>query len=285
MAKDRDWLEIGITLAGVVVVLGLFVEYGPDIATHRLSFAAIVGSAMVTGGVFAEVLLGIFINRKAKRDEARNAALLTESRERAADALKTAAESNRVAEQLRLERAKLEADLSPRFFKNQHHAIEHLKAFQGTTAVLEYPPDLECHQTAEQIAFVLTQAGWTLTPRPNPILNPIAARGVTVDGPMGFSAPAAGSALVEELNQTGIDASFPPGIPGRRPEVLIIVGMKLSPREKAVHANIAAMHQAVLDALKEAGEPDLEPFQRALLDGVTVLGPGAHGCRLQLPGG
>jgi hypothetical protein len=293
-----DRLENWSMAAGLIVFLGLAIEIAEarELVERwpllKFAWGDVVGAALVALGVLGEVIFSRRIAVVSRNVEQEAETAVSAARLDAAEALRAAAESNQIAEHERLERVRLEAELSPRFFKNQDKSIERLRAFKGTKVILSYPLDLECHQTAEQIAFVLDGAGWLLTARVNADTGPLLTRGVIVDGPVALPLPkefgpqpqAAGSVLVEELNNTGIDADFPPGIPGQRPEIFVHVGMKASPYEKLMHKRAIALRQSVMEGVAAGTPPDMEPLIRAMLDKLATLGPGgAHGNRLILP--
>ena len=86
--KRSEWLERGIWFAGGFVVAGLLMESGPDVgaafAKHELPKAGTVGGSLVTIGVAAEVILGIFLAKVARRAQAIADATIAETHERAA---------------------------------------------------------------------------------------------------------------------------------------------------------------------------------------------------------
>jgi hypothetical protein len=90
-----------VTSFPLVVVFGLVVEYFPEltaacIARHRPEAGA-MGGILVTLGVFAEVVIGVFIARASRRIKQRADFLVADARIKAADALKAAADANLLA--------------------------------------------------------------------------------------------------------------------------------------------------------------------------------------------
>jgi hypothetical protein len=278
------WLERGLILAGGIVVAGLLMESGPGIIAalmrRKLPASDTMGGALVTIGVAAEVLLGILIAQKSHRVQELADSSITESKERAAVAEQAAAEANLLTEKERLERLKLEEDLSPRLFKSQQDAIERLSAFSGTAVVLEYlANDLESKRTAEQIAWVFQGARLTLTPRPNSDPDPLFREGVTVTD-SGVGSPSVGNVIIDELNKTGIVATRQPGI-GREAEITLVrVGMKPSPEQKKITEQLAVIDRTIRESMLSGGMPDLSALTSSL---TSTMRPGQTGNRVVLP--
>lgn len=84
------WLEIASAIAGLVVVLGLAIESGPELwqafRTWTWPTRAAIGGTVITLGVFAEVAIGIFLARSAKAAKLEANAAIAEANERAAKA-------------------------------------------------------------------------------------------------------------------------------------------------------------------------------------------------------
>lgn len=160
------------------------------------------------------------------------------------------------AEELKRDNLTLESELSPRWFREQQDAIARLRPFAGTHVVLEYLVDFECRRTAEQIAFVLGEAKWTYSPKPNPDPDIFFREGISVIGQTNGM-----QELIDELNKSGLDAesSFWPGampntaIP--QGQILVRVGMKPSAQEKRemkpINDAITAFNKAVDEAVRE----------------------------------
>lgn len=112
LSQCIEWLELALVVAGGIVVIGLLVEDGPEIANSLLTLTrpprAAVGDLIVTAGVFAEVLIAFVIARIARRIDAYAEADTAKALERAAQAELRAAEANRIAEEERTARFEAE---------------------------------------------------------------------------------------------------------------------------------------------------------------------------------
>jgi hypothetical protein len=203
-----------------------------------------------------------------------------------------AAKANLRAEQEKLERIKLEEDLSPRLFKNQQDAVKRLSAFRGTSVALQYPLDPESKRTAEQIAFVLDGAGWKILPKINTDPNPIFREGITVGGAIEGGAGVVpvdaildthspGVALMEELNKTGLDAHTVPGIPRETGSVFVNVGIKPSPEDRKIMKHIAEIQKRVAESISKGQTLDITDLTKALKKDARE---GTTGGRFILPG-
>jgi hypothetical protein len=226
----------------------------------------------------------------AKRESDRN---IEEARN---DANKKIAVANLATEKERLERVKLEEDLSPRSFKESAEAIKRLSSFRGTTVLLEYPLDLECKATAERIAFVLNEAGWTIRPRPNNDPNAVFQEGIVVGyvGPSGTGVSpvpivvplpfektpplkSAGEILLDELNSNEMDAHSTPGVGRIGEAVYVYVGFRPSPENKRAFKINREIERRISESVGKSQHPDLtDLIERA----KKLRGAGA---RLQLP--
>jgi hypothetical protein len=62
---ELGWLEVGLTFAGLTVVSGLVVESGQELSDalshHSWPARGVIGGAIVTIGVLAEVIIGVLI--------------------------------------------------------------------------------------------------------------------------------------------------------------------------------------------------------------------------------
>jgi hypothetical protein len=197
---------------------------------------------------------------------------IAEAQRGAIEAKERAAALEVEAAQLKRDNLTLEAELSPRLFKGQHNAIEKLKMFAGTPVVLEYVLDLECKRLAEQIAFVLTEAKWPYSPKPNPDPDMFFSEGVHA-GANAIAYPLAGQALIDELNKSGVDAALLPLGPVIPPEgsILIRVGMKPSPQEKREAKPIMDAVNAIQEAIRE-GRPAKFPDPAIFKSGRHFIG-------------
>jgi hypothetical protein len=134
-------------------------------------------------------------------------------------------------EKLRNANLTLEAAISDRTFKNQGGAASRLEKFGTVKAAIPYVPTDEALGTAKQIAWALWRAGWSLQPRANvPAEAIFFSEGVTVCS-SDESQSGARSALVDELNKTGITATSVAN--SRMPAGMIVipVGVKPNPLE------------------------------------------------------
>jgi hypothetical protein len=168
------WLERGLILAGGMVVVGLLMESGPEMAIalqkHHFPNRGVLGGALVTMGVFAEVVLGILITQKSHRVQDLADASIAKANERAVQAAKETAEAN-------LARVKLEAKLVRRTTSRLLSAEEEeiltksLSVHAGERFALvlsNLDPEglMPINRTAERIFFagqlqkILSAAGW-----------------------------------------------------------------------------------------------------------------------------
>jgi hypothetical protein len=277
-----------------MVAAGLVIEYR-HLFTGKGPVFGEIGGLFVTVGVAAEVIIGILIAKTSDRLQELANVLISEADVKAARALEAAAEANQIAERERLARLRLEADISPRLFKNQDKAIDRLRQFAGTNVTLAYSPEHESIQTAEQIAYVLKGAGWIVTPMPSDASHPYCRRdGVTVQAvlssflpstfPPGVipETPQVGAALIEELHKTGIDPRQEPGTTGH---VAVYVGRRPSLLESKLLRHSFAAHKAMTarmsnhdaaDEMSRLLDAELEQF-------LKELGPGSHGNREGVP--
>lgn len=194
-------LEVATLFAGLLVVIGLLMESGPDawvaIVTQVWPHREVSGNVLVTIGVFAEVSIGVFIARSAKRAEILAGTAIAEANERAGEANRAAgvaeaeagranqraaeledraAESRNETEGLRKanieagekleserrERLALEAALSPRDIGDQMAFARALGAAPKVRAVIDVIADAESRRLQGVLGFALRQAGWTI---------------------------------------------------------------------------------------------------------------------------
>jgi hypothetical protein len=148
------------------------------------------------------------------------------------------------AEELRKANDELEKDLSPRIFRNQPQAIKALREFLGTTVRLKYLLDPEAVRTAEQINFVLNQAGWIVIPEPASSVDAgvipmgdaeaffdgvTVARGELLPKESDELAAHRGEVLLTTLNNSGIEAFLVPKPAFFTRQTEIWVGLKPNP--------------------------------------------------------
>ncbi len=144
--------EIVTTLAGLLVVLGLVIESGPELSTafvhHIWPPRPVEGGALITVGVFVEVAVGLFLARQAKKQEILAISQITEARERAAIANRRAAE--------------LTARLQPRSLtlEQQRQIGEALRSLSGSkVTVYSFGWDQEGFMFSKQIISALRLGG------------------------------------------------------------------------------------------------------------------------------
>src|SRR4051812_13375972 len=156
------WLERFTTLAGLLVVLGVWMESGRELSWAIISRTwprqEAVGGALVAIGVFAEVAIGLFIARSAKRAELKAKKEIAEANDRAALAEKLAADAN-------LARIRLERELTPRSLSRGDFEVikRELSKFAGQVINIRvFPLKIEGMLFANDISAALKQAGWTV---------------------------------------------------------------------------------------------------------------------------
>jgi hypothetical protein len=156
-----DGLEIALVFAGVLVVVGLLLESGPEMwqsfVKRQIPARDVVGGALVALGVFSEVSIGIFISRSAKREKMESDSIIAATGERAAEALKTAAEAN-------LARAKIEQRMKPRILTEEGRQTlkDLLTAYsQMSVDIVVFDHHIaETLRFADQITSVFATANW-----------------------------------------------------------------------------------------------------------------------------
>ncbi|HTX38655.1 MAG TPA: hypothetical protein VME43_26700 [Bryobacteraceae bacterium] len=120
-----DALEVATFFCGLLVVIGLLTESGPEawtaIIKHIWPHREVTGNALVTIGVFGEVAIGLFIARAAKREHLHAEAQIAAITERAAKAEERAANAEKDAAEANLARAKLEQRLGARNIRHEDH--------------------------------------------------------------------------------------------------------------------------------------------------------------------
>jgi hypothetical protein len=150
--ERAEFLEKLAVRAALVVVVGLLVESGPDLARAIrkgvLPSREVQGNVLVTLAVAAEALLGWRALIAARKAEI--------------EAEKRIAEANERAEQLRLARIRLEADLSHRRLTKEQaeEIVSKLSEFRGQEITLGNAPSSECFWFALELEVALNKAGW-----------------------------------------------------------------------------------------------------------------------------
>lgn len=201
--KRSEWLERGIWFAGGLVVAGLLMESAPEVgaafAKHELPKAGTVGGSLVTIGVAAEVILGIFLAMAARRVQAIAEATVAEAHERAARAEQVAAEAN-------LARVQLEQRMARRDIpRQQFDAIaERLSAFAGQRIIIcSLSLSLEAESLASRIRELLDLARWKTERASFPLTTDppdgMYCEGFSLSSTCDGKSMAAGHALIKEL--------------------------------------------------------------------------------------
>lgn len=190
------WLERGLGVAGGLVVLGLAVEYGPEITEslvkHQPPSRDAVGGLLITIGVLVEVVLGLFISSAAKRVQ-----MLADS---------TIAETNERAKNVDLARAKLETNVIRRTasrllnVEEEKELEKSLSEFAGQKFTLRFDREwaFKGRDSFEQGAFlmqlsrILSAAGWVeehpFLPK-NPIVRTTGMMIFVLTAPVGEQPP------------------------------------------------------------------------------------------------
>jgi hypothetical protein len=302
-ATNRAWsdwaaLAVVVGLVGDIVVIFLFSKDKPRSET----WLAFICTLVIALGVYGEYAFGrkaaeaagqlqeiadkqvADLNIEAgnaRKESGKAIERASKADERAAGNEKDAAQLRERAGRLEVDAAnlrrdnlELEAGLLPRVFKEQQGAIQRLRQYAGTHVVLEYLTDLECKRTAEQIAFVLHEAQWIYSPKPNADPDPMYMDGVTVAGD---GIGRAVSAVVEELTNTGIETHSGPAGLFAIPEgtAIVRVGMKPNPVPKEDRPMMEAL-SAIEKAVGEGRMQDLTRLQ----DAVNQLKPGKPGLHI-----
>ena len=163
---------------------------------------------------------------------------------RASEAAEKVAQAELQVEKLRKANLILEAAISDRTFKDLGGAKSRLPKFANVKVAIPYMQTDEAKKTAMQIAWVLSGGGWSLQPHSNvPAQATFFSDGVVVSS-SDASLSEAQTALVDELNKTGITATST--INNRMPAgmVVVLVGVKPNPlQEKFVQDAMEAVAQ------------------------------------------
>lgn len=145
-------LQLVIFGAGLIVVLGLLTESGPEtlasIKSGHWPMRQLIGSALVTIGVFLEVTLAIVVERSARRGE-------LEAEERIA-------ELNREVERLRKANDEAELMHSWRSIPNLKGLEDAMREFGNVLHFIRYEEseDKEPTLITWQLRFALRDASW-----------------------------------------------------------------------------------------------------------------------------
>jgi len=169
-------LESAIVFAGLVVVFGLYLESGPDWAqaakNHAWPARPITGTALVALGVFAEVAIGLFIARSAKRAQLQAEELISLAEKATAEANERTANLQMAVADARERQARAEqviADLrraqAPRVmtFDFQGFAGYLINRPRGKAKIFFLEGDAEAYDFAGLIRESLGIADWSAT--------------------------------------------------------------------------------------------------------------------------
>jgi hypothetical protein len=209
-----------------VIFASAFHEPPETVLSH---WGPVVADALVALGVAGEVLFG----RKSRIDSEeltrRSEERLAEAHAQAGEAIARAAEANKVAEEERHTRVRLEAQLQPRTL-NQ----EQIELIQGLRATfneinLAREVDIETHMFAQDIAVALMSAGIIVHQYRR--AADVHTAGIQIYDPLGFdnSGPKSVGPLRDvfrkiDPNVIGIAGPMPPDIPASSKLPMIIVG-------------------------------------------------------------
>jgi hypothetical protein len=152
-----DGLEVATFFAGLLVVIGLIMESGPDAWTaaikHVWPHREVTGNVLVTIGVFGEVAIGLFIARSAKRAE-----LLAHAQ--IAELNAEIAQLNAETERLRKENNEMALLWSYRSIGDIEEFASAMRPFAGTRFTCEILGRGEVNNLHAQINAGLERAGW-----------------------------------------------------------------------------------------------------------------------------
>lgn len=184
----------------------------------------IIGAILAVAGTAAAYFSGKILNQESNER-------IAKAGERAAEATESAAIANKSTEKLRRQNLLLKQALSPRVL-DQYRAAQELRPFAGVKFLVVAPADSEPRLAAQQIHFVLLEAGWI--EYPNEINQPFAFHdGISVHTTSGANnkrGHEATNVLVSLLTKNGFEAhqSYPLGI---EPNLVVVeVGPKPLPR-------------------------------------------------------
>jgi hypothetical protein len=215
LGRREFWGEV----FGWMVGGGLLIEYWREIrdcfVKGQLPSWPLIGGLLVTLGVFGEVWFSRLAQKTTEEIQERADSDVALANERAAEALKAAAEANLLAEQERTERVRMQETLARRTVsrslteRERNRIRARLQEFTGQPFIISALAD---HHDAlsEQFMFIaelrklLSDSGWI--DKKDPMLY----RGITGKSVKSFSRPeseTAAQSLCDELNALSINAS------------------------------------------------------------------------------
>ena len=182
---------------GVVVAVGLI---GEEFGLPRFGVAVAVG-------VTAEAILTFLHVLKSRQLE-------TMQELEIATIKRDAAEANRLAEQDRLARVKIEERLAPRLIadSDRQNIVDALKHFAGAgrmVDVLKHPDDAEVSGLTRQLLGILIDSGWKPTMLPDAPIKPLSGIAVEVAPNNSAANLDAGKALVSTFSKAGLKVNGP----------------------------------------------------------------------------
>jgi hypothetical protein len=242
LGTRSEWLERGIWFAGGLVVAGLLMEYGPELgvafAKHELPKRGTAGGFLVTIGVAAEVMLGIFVAKTAKRLQVIAGTIIAQTGERAAKAEQAAAEAN--VERIRLERQMAGRDIPE---ERLDEIANRLRRFVGQRIIIcSFPVNHETILFAGEIHRLLLQAGWVterILPTQQSSPDGIYCAGFSLSSTPDAKSMEAGLALLMELGPLaggGIGGGLGRLTPPEDPRIQLVVQERYLPPRSSVNA-------------------------------------------------
>lgn len=164
MLSTKEELEALLrTLDVWVIVFGVFVAIGVA-GESIVGFIHFRKSSQLQRLQTAENLAQQTVIERLRNESASIRSDTAKAMERAAHAEQQAAESNRIAEQERLARVKIEERLAPRRIGPKEHSafVAALEPFAGSTVVITKLGDFEAARFGDDLVSVLKEAGWNV---------------------------------------------------------------------------------------------------------------------------
>lgn len=238
LTEHIDRLEKALGVAGLIVVIGLLAEDGPElwksVVMRTLPSLALIGGALVTLGVAAEVIFAVVIARIAQRIDADAALNIAKANELAADANARAAglevEALQLRKQLQLQgpranlitgQARKQLVDALKQFTKQPVDVRHCATVIGANRrILTVTPiGDDVVGLASALIDILKEADWDVPSKPMP--STLQGEGIAVQVAIEASdtTKAAAQAFVEALRYIPLaveDPSHEHGEPWRR---------------------------------------------------------------------
>ena len=216
-------------------------------SAYNLANVFLVGALVV--GVIATLVVVWMGNVKEeylRRD-------IAGAHERGKAAEERAAEANKIAEQERLARVKIEEKLAPRRItqKDQQYISTQISEFKGVVGGIgSSPRDIESMRLESGIHAALAEGGWNLA-REIPSHTPMWPGGVAVSSSLDKASQVAGVKLALALNSVGIFATFMPMLESATPRVFVTVGPKPDSDDPLLKINLDVLKQIALELQKQ----------------------------------